>query len=342
MNEITSKTIVRGSRCIYFTPRTYQQDYLEIKPDVGCFSSVGKIGGSQLLSLEQDCLYKGTVMHELLHSVGLWHEQSRTDRDDYVTVNYDNILADPVVNRSVNFLKYSVDYIDDLGLPYDYESIMHYGFAFFAKDPYSPTLSPKYPYAYIGQRKYISPIDVKKVQLLYGCGGHTRWDCNFEQQNTCSWTQNTDDDFDWKLFKGSTPTAFTGPSGDNTNGLGYYIFAEANDHKKQVTRLTSQRIPTNLYCITLTYHMAGYTVGSLTLLARSLGGRRRKVLFSRNGVQGEEWHDSSIEYQAREPFQLVLEAVMGQGKEGDIAVDDISIEPGFCNYKRNFRGIDLI
>ncbi|XP_014767786.2 MAM and LDL-receptor class A domain-containing protein 1 [Octopus bimaculoides] len=218
---------------------------------------------------------------------------------------------------------------------------MHYGFAFFAKDPYSPTLSPKYPYAYIGQRKYISPIDVKKVQLLYGCGGHTKWDCNFEQQNICSWKQNTDDDFDWKVFKGSTPTAFTGPSGDNTNGLGYYIFAEANGHENRVTQLTSQHIPTNLYCIRLSYHMAGYTVGMLSLRAQFFDRQQTEVLFSKRGIQGDEWHKSDIEFQARSPFQLVLEAVIGSGREGDIAVDDIRVEPGFCNYKRNFRGIDL-
>ena len=35
MSEITAKTVVRGSRCVYFAPRTTQDDFLDIKPDVG-------------------------------------------------------------------------------------------------------------------------------------------------------------------------------------------------------------------------------------------------------------------------------------------------------------------
>ena len=48
--------------------------------------------GMQELSLDSECLdVVGTTQHEFLHAYGIYHEQSRGDRDDYVTVNYDNI-----------------------------------------------------------------------------------------------------------------------------------------------------------------------------------------------------------------------------------------------------------
>ena len=68
-------------------------------------------------------------MHELMHAAGFWHEQSRADRDDYISINWSNIQA----GMEFNFLKYDLRKIDHLGAEYDTCSVMHYGAYAFAK-----------------------------------------------------------------------------------------------------------------------------------------------------------------------------------------------------------------
>nr|CAD7570680.1 unnamed protein product [Timema californicum] len=62
-------------------------------------SAVGRQGGSQQVSLGPGCLYKGIIVHELMHAVGFWHEQSRGDRDHFVTVLWDNIQRGETTHR---------------------------------------------------------------------------------------------------------------------------------------------------------------------------------------------------------------------------------------------------
>lgn len=74
-----------------------------ITNDGGCSSQVGRIGGMQRVTLGDGCIYPGIVMHELMHTVGFWHEQSRWDRDEHVRVNYENIQPGKPENQCVHF-----------------------------------------------------------------------------------------------------------------------------------------------------------------------------------------------------------------------------------------------
>lgn len=57
-----------------------------------CSSPVGyRYGRVNKISLASGCQYKGTAMHEIGHSIGLYHEQSRPDRDYYVRILWNNI-----------------------------------------------------------------------------------------------------------------------------------------------------------------------------------------------------------------------------------------------------------
>ena len=100
-----------------------------IKGDwAGCYATIGKARQAQL-NLGPHCMNRETILHEVMHILGFFHEQSREDRDDYVEVLFDNI--NPAYKG--NFDKYTSAYINHMGAPYDYCSIMHYPSDAFSK-----------------------------------------------------------------------------------------------------------------------------------------------------------------------------------------------------------------
>ncbi|GCB83897.1 hypothetical protein scyTo_0024829 [Scyliorhinus torazame] len=108
----------------------------------------------------------GTIEHEFLHALGFWHEQSRSDRDDYVTIVWDKIEN----GKEHNFDKYDDKETSNLNIPYDYTSVMHYGSTAFNNGT-EPTIVTKIPdfRNVIGQRLDFSDFDVQKLNRLYNC-----------------------------------------------------------------------------------------------------------------------------------------------------------------------------
>ena len=124
----------------------------------GCCSFVGKRGnGPQAISIGKNCDKFGIVVHELGHVVGFWHEHTRPDRDDWVNINRENIMAGQVWKKIVrlfyffhvggngfaaffpqeyNFNRLTHEEVNSLGLRYDYDSIMHYARNTFSKNTY--------------------------------------------------------------------------------------------------------------------------------------------------------------------------------------------------------------
>nr|BAG74356.1 hatching enzyme [Engraulis japonicus] len=152
--------------CVRFVPHTNQLHYLSIESKTGCWSLVGRIGGKQRVSLNAfSCLQNGIVQHELLHALGFYHEHTRSDRDQYVRINWEHVSAGAISN----FKKRDTNNLDT---PYDYSSVMHYGRYADSTSRLHPTITP-IPDASmeIGQRNELSEIDILKINKLYKCGG---------------------------------------------------------------------------------------------------------------------------------------------------------------------------
>jgi hypothetical protein len=159
INHINSTTNLR------LVPRTTETDYVNItSTSSGCWSYVGRIGGGQEISIGSGCGTLGIVAHEILHAAGMYHEQSREDRDTYVTINFANITSGYESNFNIQSANAS-----DHGA-YNYGSVMHYGTHAFSSNG-QPTIVVRSPPApagtTIGQRNGLSAGDIAAVNFMY-------------------------------------------------------------------------------------------------------------------------------------------------------------------------------
>lgn len=142
-----------------FVVRTTETNWVYFTDAGGCWSLVGMRGGRQTISLGPGCS-TGNAIHEIGHAAGLWHEQSREDRDQFVTIVWQNIQQ----GMQSQFTQHISDG-DDLGV-YDYGSIMHYPRNAFTANGQA-TIMPVDPNAQIGQRTGLSDGDVGAVGAMY-------------------------------------------------------------------------------------------------------------------------------------------------------------------------------
>ncbi|HNX49531.1 MAG TPA: M12 family metallopeptidase [Thermoanaerobaculaceae bacterium] len=154
-----------------FRARSGDANYVHIQASTGNNSAVGMQGGMQIINI-YNWNVEFTMAHELGHCLGIWHEHTRSDRDSFITVNWDNIQD-----------AYESQFALNTGAshygPYDFDSVMHYDQCGFSIDCAAGAtctctnvvMTVKPPnqswQTLIGQRDHLSELDQLVMSFLY-------------------------------------------------------------------------------------------------------------------------------------------------------------------------------
>eukprot|EP00112_Aurelia_sp_Birch-Aquarium-sp1_P007081 Seg1773.5 transcript_id=Seg1773.5/GoldUCD/mRNA.D3Y31 product="Zinc metalloproteinase nas-7" protein_id=Seg1773.5/GoldUCD/D3Y31 len=122
----------------------------------------------QLLRIAPVCQTdtKAGVMRDLVISLGFYHEHNRYDRDEYIKINGSNIID----GKASKFNKVEFRRQRLFGLPYDYNSITHFGAYRYAKDPRFPVIMKRTESGGpLGNKIGFSATDIKRLNIQYDC-----------------------------------------------------------------------------------------------------------------------------------------------------------------------------
>uniref|UniRef100_A0A672Z274 Metalloendopeptidase n=1 Tax=Sphaeramia orbicularis TaxID=375764 RepID=A0A672Z274_9TELE len=328
----------RLKTCIDFAPWKGEQNYISVYKGSGCSSQVGNQRiGKQSLSIGRNCDHLATVEHEFLHALGFWHKQSRSDRDDYVDIIWKNIEY----GHAHNFLSYNDSVSSALGVPYDFNSVMHYSKTAFSigSDPTIVTKNPLFADV-IGQRMEFSASDIIKLNRLYNCTTSLTFvdSCNFEEENICGMIQSPGI-LKWErrsFVKGGPQTDFTNMG--QCKGKGYFMHfstaaANPGDHAFLESRILypkpgPQCLQFFLYNTAAADDVLNIWVkeydktnpnGTLQLFKSILGG-----------VTGS-WKLHNVNINVTKKARVIFEGVRGKSPSaGGFSLDDINLSSTKC------------
>ncbi|XP_036375426.1 meprin A subunit beta-like [Megalops cyprinoides] len=356
--EINAKGVIlkafeqyRLKSCIDFKPWEGEQNYISVFKGSGCFSSVGnRHVGKQRLSIGTNCDRIATIEHEFLHALGFWHEQSRADRDDYVTIMWDLISE----GREHNFNTYNDTTSSALNVPYDYTSMMHYSKNAFQNGS-EPTIVTKIPafMDVIGQRMEFSDSDLLKLNRLYNCTTSSTFleTCSFERENICGMIQGPGDTADWTrvtLAPGGPPTDYTNMG--RCKDSGYFMhFSTATGKAGDKAYLESRLLyPRRGYqCLQFFHYHSGNAGDRLNIWVREYDKANPNGTLRFIGeVAGPQnlWEIHHVSLKVTKKFRVVFEGTKGEGpSSGGLSIDDINLSetecPQYVWRVQNFTGV---
>ncbi|XP_037662300.1 meprin A subunit beta isoform X2 [Choloepus didactylus] len=339
----------RLKTCIDFKPWAGEANYISVIKGSGCWSSVGnRHVGRQELSIGTNCDRIATVQHEFLHALGFWHEQSRSDRDDYVSIIWDRILS----GRENNFNTYNDQVSDSLNVPYDYTSVMHYSKTAFQNGT-EPTIVTRIPdfMDVIGQRMDFSDYDLLKLNRLYNCSSSLSFmdSCNFELENVCGMIQGSGGQADWRRVS-QVPW---GPENDHSNmgqctGSGFFMHFDSSSVNVGATAMLESRIlypKRGFQCLQFYLYNSGSENDQLNIYIReysagAVNGTLTLVEEIKEIPTGS-WQLYHVTLKVTNKFRVVFGGIRGSGASlGGLSIDDINLSETQCpHHTWNVRNV---
>ncbi|KAG1927637.1 meprin A subunit beta [Pimephales promelas] len=342
----------RLKSCIDFKPRAAEEFYISVESREGCWSHIGRTSpGGQTLSIGNGCGIKAIVEHEFLHALGLYHEQTRYDRDDYVTIRYENILKgyESYFNKSSENVS---------STPYDYYSVMHFDQNAFSNGNGSTIITKRPEFQdVIGQLMEMSEYDAIELNKLYKCNSSISFldHCSFDDESLCQMRVCSAAEYGWQRLKSVSGINVTDHSylGKEQNGTSFFMhFSTEGRNQGDSARLESKTLtPTRdciVQCLQFYYYHSGDESDQLNIWIREYqdeaDSRGTLRLMDRvTETPGNYWKLHHVQLNANTSFQVVFEGRKGAGNSsGGFSLDDINVSETECPITWQIRDFEKL
>ncbi|XP_057310181.1 zinc metalloproteinase nas-6-like [Hydractinia symbiolongicarpus] len=161
----TGQDVTLGRHCMQKRKCSIRDHVKTIRKDSYGFNNLKEY--SLLLTISTG-KKKGVIVHEIMHALGFWHEHTRSDRDKYVEIMWENIAQ----GEEDDFERQDGFHTDNMDFKYDYHSVLHYDNYAFSTNRRQTIKAILKDRLKLGNTMGLSPGDVLKINKLYNCQGN--------------------------------------------------------------------------------------------------------------------------------------------------------------------------
>lgn len=172
---------ISSMTCVTFQESSSATNRIKFLNTGGCASYIGMKGGEQEIWFGDGCEIFGTAVHEIMHTLGVFHTHSRYDRNDYLSVDLTGVPDNMVTNLAMESRSETYN-----AVPFEYGSTMQYRYNTWGEK----TLAPKEPsYTYTMGIRKVSFYDMVNINSRYTCSCSNSLDCangGYPNPSNCS------------------------------------------------------------------------------------------------------------------------------------------------------------